>query len=60
MHLHFKSDQRENQVSPGLHAQQVGGQYANVSRWRQHEKAWDLFKKRLVSMIQITLSFERQ
>ncbi len=23
--------------------QQVGGQYANVSCWRQHETAWDLF-----------------
>ncbi len=25
--------------------QQVGGQYANVSCWRQHETAWDLFLK---------------
>ncbi len=29
--LHFHSDQRENQVFPGLRMQQVGGQYANVS-----------------------------
>ncbi len=41
--LLFHSDQRENQVFPGLHMQQVGGQYANVSCWRQHETAWDSF-----------------
>ncbi len=41
--LHFPSDQRENQVFPDLCAQQVGGQYANVSCWRQHEPAWDSF-----------------
>ncbi len=28
---------------PTLKDQQVGGQYANVSCWRQHETAWDSF-----------------
>ncbi len=28
---------------PTLKDQQVGGQYANVSFWRQHETAWDSF-----------------
>ncbi len=31
MYLHFHSDQCVNQVFPGLHMQQVGGQYANFS-----------------------------
>ncbi len=43
MYLHFHSDQCVNQVFPGLHMQQVGGQYANFSYWRQHETAWDSF-----------------
>ncbi len=29
--------------SPEPQVQQVGGQYANVSCWRQHETAWDSF-----------------
>ncbi len=43
MNLHLHSDQ------------QVGGQYANVSCWSQHERAWDSFNKRLVTMIQSRL-----
>ncbi len=31
------------QVFSGLRVQQMGGQYANVSFWRQHETAWDSF-----------------
>ncbi len=27
----------------GLRMEQVGGQYANVSYWRQHEMTWDSF-----------------
>ncbi len=31
MNLHFHLDPRQNQVCPGLRAQQYGGQYTNVS-----------------------------
>ncbi len=47
----------DGQELPGLRMQQVGGQYANVSCWRQHETAWDSIYKRDVSMIQSQLFF---
>ncbi len=44
MNLQFHSDQRENQVFPGLRMQQVGGQYANVSFWLNLKRIGIRFK----------------
>ncbi len=32
-----------DEIFLGLHMQQLGRQYANISCWRQHETAWDSF-----------------
>ncbi len=39
--------------------QQVGGWYANITWWHQHETVWDSFYKRLVSKIQSRLFLVR-